>query len=469
VCLVFWLICASASAETIFVRQGSTVYGVRALHDVITYDLTESIDDPAGLVLATVDVDSPLDPSPGGLGDGTLRYYRLEENGRNVVDFYGYNSVHGASAAAALASPDTGRIFLHLDDTTGILSLVMVWDAPNDGDGGQAQITIEGLPPTASWTVEDDPGEGAGYTFDPATGIATADWIWSACCTDGGAISGLENQDLLLTVTPVWIFANGGTITNLEFLSGTGQSIDDFTALPLDPSLPFTIQMVAGNAPSSFEAVINVHRNETLDTPRLAWSDMDRVARTVDPAASSVLATRDCVMADGLTPGAVVVTPVDANGTLLGTGLDVVADASGLGPGALSGGVTDLVNGMYRQEVTAALTGVGSLRFDVDGNPLTSAATVRFVSTRPEAMIEPFNQDPFEVGKLNCLRSTVSGGQGLISYSWDFDGDGVPDDSRPLGCHTFSQPGEYVVVMEVWDGQPCYDREAYLLEVLPAP
>jgi len=463
VCL--WLAAAlPCRAETIIVRQGGSSWTVRALHDVVGYDLTESAGDPTALTLSQVDVDSPLDPSPGALRDGVLWFYRLEEIGRNVVDFYGYSTVHQSSAANALSAPDTGRVFLHLDDTTEVLSLVMVWDAPDDGDGGQATITIEGLPPTAFWAVEDDPGEN--FTFDPATGIATGQWNWLDCCTDGGAISGIENQDLVLRLTPTWILANGGIITSLEFLSGTGQAIDAYLPITLDHLQPFTIELSSSSAPASHAAVLSVHRNEPLDSPRLAWDDLDRLPRNVDPT-SPVRALRECVLADGVTPGVVVVEPRDANGVLLGTGLDVVPMTAGLGSGTLLGGTIDLVDGLYRQAVTANLTSVGFLTFRVEGTPLTSTAVLRFVDTRPEATIEILGGNPFRAGAMGCLRAGVQGGQGLLHYAWDFDGDGVADDQRAMGCFTYAEPGHYGVFLQVWDDQPCYDWEIFPLEVLP--
>lgn len=451
-------------AETLRIVQGPNSWEVRALHDVVAYDLTESAGDPTNLPVTAVDVDSPLDVTPGSLRDGQLWFYRLEELGRDVASFYGYNASFPSSASSALAVVDTARVFLHFDDTNEALALVFVLDAPNDGGGGQADLTVSGLPDTAVWSVLDDPGEP--YTFDPATGIATASWNWLDCCTDGGAISGLEGRDLVLSLAFTWRTANGGRIQNLEFLSGTGQAIDDYDVITLNPNQPFDIEITQGQAPVSFEAHLAVLRNEVLEAPRMAWPDLDRLARSVDPT-STVRAQRYCVMADGITPARVLTWPQDAGGTLLGPGLEVTPVDAGLGPGSLSGPVRDLGGGAYVQEVVADLPGPGALGFEVDGNPLTPVADLLFVTTMPEVEIVALDPPPYRVGERVCFQAEVAGGVGVPFITWDWNGDGEQDGIGIFGCPTWAQPGTKWVRAEVRDDQNCWDRALLEVEVMP--
>jgi hypothetical protein len=56
-----------------------------------------------------------------------------------------------------------------------------------------------------------------------------------------------------------------------------------------------------------------------------------------------------------------------------------------------------------------------------------------------------------EVGESIQFNSITSGGKGPYIYSWDFDGDEEPDSTKQNPKFTFSEPGEYEIVLEILD------------------
>lgn len=106
--------------------------------------------------------------------------------------YYSYNTPYGASANTpdGLEESQVAQFFLFDDGQD--LSLFMIWDRPNDADGGSADVSILGLPNGSSWIVRDDPGD-ASYVVDQF-GNSYPRFQWVACCTDGGAIR-LANRE----------------------------------------------------------------------------------------------------------------------------------------------------------------------------------------------------------------------------------------------------------------------------------
>ena len=146
-------------------------------------------------------------------------------SGQSVVNYYGYDTVYNASTSdLGLQESETSLLFLH-EDAAG-LSLVIVHDraeqqlgGPGPLTGGDVQMTISGLPTGATWVVQDDPPTGQD-SYTSGDGGASGDWLWSPCCTDGGALSlGAElplNQCVQVSAT----FADG--INAWRFRSGAG-------------------------------------------------------------------------------------------------------------------------------------------------------------------------------------------------------------------------------------------------------
>lgn len=147
----------------------------------------------------------------------------------DVVDFYQYNSPDGASSntVPALETPDTSLLFLYVEEGTGTLSLVMIHDQPNDGDGGSVTFEFSGVPVGTDFVVRDEPVGLEGV-------LPVSTWNWLPCCTDGGALSGSLNQEFCITIDPT--FTSG--ISEWVFLSG---DLSDPEPLLLDMTRSITI------------------------------------------------------------------------------------------------------------------------------------------------------------------------------------------------------------------------------------
>ncbi|MDF1596645.1 MAG: hypothetical protein P1T08_11240 [Acidimicrobiia bacterium] len=150
---------------------------------------------------------------------------------QNVVDFYDYGTVP-ASANTGLETSGVSLLFLYTGPDG--LSLVTIHDEPDDS-GGEAFMTVSGLPVGASWTVEDDP-EGPNDQYGGGAGTLSADWEWFDCCTDGGAIGGLTDHitgDVCVTVDASFV-----GVDNWWFLSGDSEAT---TRTPLTMDQPIEI------------------------------------------------------------------------------------------------------------------------------------------------------------------------------------------------------------------------------------
>ncbi len=56
-----------------------------------------------------------------------------------------------------------------------------------------------------------------------------------------------------------------------------------------------------------------------------------------------------------------------------------------------------------------------------------------------------------EVGESIQFKSSASGGTDPYIYNWDFDEDGETDSTKQNPKFTFSEPGEYEIVLEILD------------------
>jgi len=57
----------------------------------------------------------------------------------------------------------------------------------------------------------------------------------------------------------------------------------------------------------------------------------------------------------------------------------------------------------------------------------------------------------------------------IVSYAWDFDGDGTIDASEAIPSHVFASPGSYSVSLTVTDNNGSRDTLTVLIEVAPQP
>ena len=193
------------------------------------------------------------------------------ESGGSVQAFYSYNAPQGSSANTGLEVSDHAVFALH-QAPSGAFGLVVILDAANDGTGGKASLTFDGLDP-ATFVVADDKPE----TVDPTTGIYN--WVWLDCCTDGAAIAPLPEKGCF-TITPNVLAG----ITQLEVVSPDGS-----TALP---SLTEPITICSACTATTAECVGTIVSCDDVD----ACTD-----DTCDPEVGCVYADALCDDADPCT------------------------------------------------------------------------------------------------------------------------------------------------------------------------
>lgn len=200
---------------------------------------------------------------------------------RSVEDFYRYDRGDGASANTPLGleQSDVSRLFFYQPSGGGPLSLVVIHDAPDDGDGGDVRFDFQpGLPGDGSWAVEDDPGERFSRT--------RADWGWAPCCTDGGAYRGGFDDGFEVTVDPA--FSSG--IGRWELLDGGGS-----VAATLSRSDPVTLTVGGAALPDDLGALVDTKLAlaDRIDANSLGlMNDRERV----EPALEGLV---DAANADG--------------------------------------------------------------------------------------------------------------------------------------------------------------------------
>ncbi len=134
----------------------------------------------------------------------------------SAATYYDYGSLPASGTPDFGTVSDTGFFWLYEDTTTNILSLGMIFDTPNDGDGGSVSMTSSGMPGTSFVSVQDDASDGLSDLINN-----TESWRWISCCTDGAMVSGLEDSawtislDLLSsTGIDSWFFLDGPDALN---------------------------------------------------------------------------------------------------------------------------------------------------------------------------------------------------------------------------------------------------------------
>jgi hypothetical protein len=169
---------------------------------------------------------------------------------QSITEYYAYELVsdipagpfNASSARTDIEVSETSLLFLY-GGTDG-LSLVALHDRPEGqlgetpATGGSVDMTFSNLPGTASWVVQDDPGEDP---YAVSGGTSTVGWNWIGCCTDGGALNGglaewlaSSGEDQCITVEGTF---NSG-IDEWWYLSGDSDSLG---VMPLDMGMPVEI------------------------------------------------------------------------------------------------------------------------------------------------------------------------------------------------------------------------------------
>ncbi|WP_225335385.1 PKD domain-containing protein [Halomicrobium urmianum] len=190
-----------------------------------------------------------------------------------VEDFYDYRSGTGTKFASygttGIQQSQTSQLLVY-DGSEG-LSLVIIHDKLNDGDGGgTTTFDVYGLPSDGEWAVRDDyygNDTDDDWVFEGSE--AHIDWKWAPNRTDGGAYRGLDgNYDEIVIEPgfnedaehyPTWPWYYDRTD---EWLLRTSPS--DSVSLSMNDSVTIT-KSCAPTASLSASGTVQVGESVTLD------------------------------------------------------------------------------------------------------------------------------------------------------------------------------------------------------------
>ncbi len=189
--------------------------------------------------------------------------------------------------------PDTSQLFVV--NTSDGVSLFVVHDERNDGDGGRAEMRFElsGDPDGAQRLVEDDPYDATrqgSKGSKPGSEIFQTHHVWDPCCTDGVVIGALDDTwSMLVSFHNV----DGVPGNELEGITNwVATSEDDTIALNLtvdrrvllEPcDVDLYIDIKPGSCPNEFKCMRSIEDIEgTLTVAICGTAQLD--VRDIDPA-----------------------------------------------------------------------------------------------------------------------------------------------------------------------------------------
>ena len=146
---------------------------------------------------------------------------------KTAAAYYGYATINPSSTATGYQKTDQITVHLYENMSTGLLSLHIICDAYGGTTGGNALITVSGLPDESTVSLSDDTGEAVKENSTTAVGT----FNWGAPNTDGFVIDNIQNFN---TIT-ISIGSYSG-ITHWNVCSYSGQ----YSTIPVTDTLTLT-------------------------------------------------------------------------------------------------------------------------------------------------------------------------------------------------------------------------------------
>ncbi len=277
-------------------------------------------------------------------------------------------------------------------------------------------------------------------------------------CNGGGGSSPNPERPIVDDVTGVTFSAARQSITSGESTSVVW-SVPNGTSLSIQPDIG-TVQNSGSVLITPAETTLYTLTGDSEGVPFAL-----KLTVNVVPLADVAIQASS---SSGTAPLRVTFTPILASATAInrifwdfeGDGGSVDA---GLGEGALgfdrlSGLASGTANyDVTGQDVTYVYNDVGNYTarvrvLDVDGNAADASFDVVVADALSSANFraEPNSGTvPFTVS----FSSRATDAQGISSYAWDIDSDGITDLTRSSGSFRFEEPGEYAPTVQITDRQ----------------
>ncbi|VXD17173.1 conserved hypothetical protein [Marinoscillum sp. 108] len=108
----------------------------------------------------------------------------------------------------------------------------------------------------------------------------------------------------------------------------------------------------------------------------------------------------------------------------------------------------------------AAIDESGNVSYDVDTVTVTGDVAPDISFTVDENRC---------IANANTFTSVSSTPEDIVSYSWDFNGDGIEDSSEPNPTYRYSVAGDYTIVLTIGDSSSCGNTAKKTITIYPGP
>ncbi|MGF1545212.1 MAG: hypothetical protein ACFB00_12055 [Parvularculaceae bacterium] len=161
------------------------------------------------------------------------------ETAQTAAEFYGPRNTTNFDVGS-----NGANFFLHRDTRSDVFSFGIIVDGVNDGSGGRFAGSISGLTPGAFVALADD--NASEFSLADAT-TAVFDFRFLSCCVDGAVISGLDPNNLALSIS----LTNVSAINDVVLIDPTG-----FNSLGVAPAAGQSIAVSSAPEPGTWSLFV---------------------------------------------------------------------------------------------------------------------------------------------------------------------------------------------------------------------
>lgn len=269
----------------------------------------------------------------------------------------------------------------------------------DNGDGTySATLTAGTVAGTATLTFTLDGSEGA----DSATvALLPADADPTTSTIEASPTSLTADGTSTSTVTVHLVDVNGNALTTSDGIVVIATNLGSVGTTADHGDGSYTATLTAGTVAGTATLTFTLNGAEGTDT-----ATVELLPAAADPTTSTIAASPDQIVADGVSTSSVTVALLDANGNALTTSGGTVVILTDLGS---VGSTTDNGDGTYRATLTSAVAaGTATLSFTLDGSAGSNTAAVRFVAGGADLESSTISAAPASITADGTSTSTIT-------------------------------------------------------------